>query len=310
MTLPRALLLLIIGSTVAASLLTPPLYAGLLKLDPELRWPYSRVFDRVILLTTIVGIWILRRHLPLAKARQALQTHPWRIRLSLLVQGCLLAALTSAAALLYLTQAGPVMWNNASTAHLVEKALTRAIPTAIVVSLLEEVLFRGVLFQALRERWSFWSAAAIGSLGYSIVHFITPDKAYVFPGGSLTVGFEYLAHILARIFTTEVLPAIACLWVVGIILCGALERSRSLALSIGLHAGWILVMKMAVFSTARRPNVEFGPLLGQRYFMLAEPAVWLSMAVVCMAVVFLTRRYQKRFESAPRELARSGTTMD
>ena len=43
--------------------------------------------------------------------------------------------------------------------------------SVIVAPVVEEIVFRGVLFRAFRARWTFWPAAAISGLLFGAVHF-------------------------------------------------------------------------------------------------------------------------------------------
>lgn len=71
---------------------------------------------------------------------------------------------------------------------LVDK-ITLVIGAGLVAPALEETLFRGVLFGALRQRWSFWPAAAASSALFSAVHFDLAGAASYFLLGLV---FAYL----------------------------------------------------------------------------------------------------------------------
>lgn len=77
----------------------------------------------------------------------------------------------------------------------------------LVVPVVEEVLFRGVIFRALRSSLSFWPGALIGSVLFALVH--VPDS-----GGLEGFG--------PRLLT-------------GLIFCGLYERTGSLLPAIAVH---------------------------------------------------------------------------
>ncbi|WP_019505831.1 CPBP family intramembrane glutamic endopeptidase [Pleurocapsa sp. PCC 7319] len=85
---------------------------------------------------------------------------------------------------------------------------------SLLISLIEELIFRGYTFNTLLIDYPYWFAAAISSIIFAFLHLIWERK--------------------------ETLPQIPGLWLMGIVLIGArLVDEGSLGLAIGLHAGWI-----------------------------------------------------------------------
>lgn len=290
MPLLFTLTLVIAASVVASALITPPLYSLLLALVPDLPWPYSRVYNRVILLTTIVALFLARKSLHLQSLGTFIRGVPLRQQLKQLSLGLVVSASTALVALVWVVEAGTLRWADQGWPFLLEKFVLKALPTALVVSVLEEVLFRGVFFRVLREQWSFLWAAILSSFVYAFVHFIEPDRSFVFPGWSWNMGLSYLGHVLGRIFDPAILPALLCLTAVGVVLSLAVERSRSIASAIGLHAGWILAMKFAGYATDMAPGVEYPATVGRRYFLLLEPAIWGSVLLSGVLLYVATRQ--------------------
>lgn len=119
------------------------------------------------------------------------------------------------------------------------RILSKCIAPAIGASLIEEWLFRGIVL-GLWLRTSGPVKATIGSsLLFAFLHFLKPPGGISDPN-SAYVGFELLGKVLLHFteiefFVTDFLT----LTVVGIILCWARLRTRSLWFPIGLHAGWV-----------------------------------------------------------------------
>lgn len=55
----------------------------------------------------------------------------------------------------------------------------------------EEMLFRGVLFSALRERLSFFLAALLSALAFGVVHFAPPAEGAAFVGAALWFAYAF-----------------------------------------------------------------------------------------------------------------------
>jgi uncharacterized protein len=127
------------------------------------------------------------------------------------------------------------------------KALLQAITPAVGASLLEEWLFRGVLFALLMRSLSA-RATIIGlSFFFAVVHFLKPyhGSPEIVDGGAPWAGFQLLAHIGERfIHMEDFIGVFMTLFVVGVVLAMARYKSGKLWMSIGLHAGWVFAMKV------------------------------------------------------------------
>lgn len=136
--------------------------------------------------------------------------------------------------------------------------------SAVVVSVLEEGLFRGAIFglvaRAINKWWSLFFVSAL----YSILHFLKPQEKL--PEGH-TVGWLSGFELIPGAFSQFqepwlVLGGFSTLFVVGLILGYARIRTASLWMPIGLHAGWILG-KMGLSKIARRRITDTLPWLGE-----------------------------------------------
>jgi membrane protease YdiL (CAAX protease family) len=95
---------------------------------------------------------------------------------------------------------------------------------ALLISGVEELIFRGVFLNILQQDYSLWVAATISSVIFALLHLIWEQQ--------------------------ETLPQIPGLWLMGMVLVFArLVAGDSLGLAIGLHAGWIVAI--ATIDTAQ-----------------------------------------------------------
>jgi membrane protease YdiL (CAAX protease family) len=122
-----------------------------------------------------------------------------------------------------------------------------------VVAVLEEILFRGAVFGALRKVFHWAFALVLSSMIYAIVHFMEPAKLI----GTVTwlSGLELLPRMLGG-FTNlhAIFPGFLNLTFAGILLGWAYQRTGDLYFSIGLHAGWIFWLKSYGALTAEVPG--------------------------------------------------------
>lgn len=113
---------------------------------------------------------------------------------------------------------------------------------SIAIAFFEELFFRGMLLQTLMDDLSTPLSVSLSSLLYSLVHFVRP----------LFVKPEDLS-----LFYTESIG----LFLFGVLLSYAFLRSRSLYLSMGLHGGFVLFLKLdgiLVDRLMREPAWIFG----------------------------------------------------
>jgi membrane protease YdiL (CAAX protease family) len=137
------------------------------------------------------------------------------------------------------------------------RKLLGIIATAAVVAVLEEILFRGALFGALRRAWHWLFALAVSSAVYAIVHFM--ESAKVSGPVDWLSGLELLPRMLRGFANgSEVIPGFFCLTLVGVVLGTGYHRTGNLYFSIGLHAGWIFWLKAYGMLTTEVPGSAVG----------------------------------------------------
>ena len=141
-----------------------------------------------------------------------------------------------------------------SAGRLVEKVSGAAL-TAGVVAVLEEILFRGAIFGALRKTFRWPTAVVISSAIYALVHFFSrpasPAEIH------WTSGLALLPTMLSGFVEVEqVVPGFFNLTLTGVLLALAYQRTGNLYFSIGLHAGWIFWLKSYGFLTREAGNAN------------------------------------------------------
>lgn len=128
-----------------------------------------------------------------------------------------------------------------SAGKLISKFL-EVVTSAGVVAILEEVLFRGMIYGALR-RAHRWSVALLLSSGvFAVVHFFRKPPNP--PTIDWTSGLTTLGQMLGGLTQWDLLlPGFLTMLLVGAILAVACDRTGDLYFSIGLHGGWIFWLR-------------------------------------------------------------------
>lgn len=138
-------------------------------------------------------------------------------------------------------------WVTVDTEASPGKALLKAITPAVGASLIEEWLFRGVLFALLLRSLSVRGTIIGLSFFFALVHFLKPyyGSKEILDGGSADAGFRLLAQIGERfIHPEDFIGVFLTLFVVGVVLAIARYKTGYLWMPIGLHAGWVFTLKV------------------------------------------------------------------
>jgi membrane protease YdiL (CAAX protease family) len=174
--------------------------------------------------------------------------------------------------------------------------------SALIVAPLEELVFRGALFGALRKSFH-WTAALVLSSGlYALAHFLEP------PGWADPVHWNSGLSVLAAMVTDfgdsgRLIPCLLNLTLVGLILGMAYYRTGALYFSMGLHAGWIFWLKMNGFATHETNPGRHWPFGTDKLIdgWLAFGLLALMLALLNRALVQTTSRPERKEERlAPR----------
>lgn len=251
----RGLLVYLGAVLIAGPMLAPGLYkltawAGtVVPACAELaQEPFRRFVHRSLLGVALVGMWPLIRVLGFRSWREVGWVKPSGQGRNLLVGlGLGLGSLVGVAAL------GLVCSVRRLEPSLAWEKLAGAAASAGVVAVLEETLFRGVVFGALRRAHNWVVAAGFSSVVYALVHcFAKPPAPQEVTWLS---GFTTLAHMLQGFVQVEtLLPEVVVLTLAGLVLAVAFERTGTLYAPVGLHAGWILSIRLYSSLTAPVPG--------------------------------------------------------
>lgn len=183
---------------------------------------------------------------------------------------------------LYMLDVNVVDQSRVWTAALLAKKMALTLLLALIISWIEEPLFRGILLTGLQRKLSVAAAIIVSATYYAVLHFL--DASTNIPYQELTIlsGFELLGEAFANLLNPEILPAFWALIMVGIFL-GILRTQikASLGLCIGCHTCWVWQIKMSksLFNTNFSSDYLY---LVSSYDGVIGPLVtgWLSLAII------------------------------
>ncbi len=254
--------------------------------------PFHRYVNRCLLVLALAGIWPLVLALGLkswAEIGWKRSVPWWREARAGLFFGFVSLSLAAVAAL----ACGGHQWRADHTAVEWAKHLGNAVGSAVLVSVLEELLFRGAVFSALRRGGSFAVAAAVSAGIYALVHFFErpPEPTQV----DAATGFLMLGRMLHGFMDPlAVFPGLLTLALAGGLLAWARERTGALWFGMGLHAGWIFWLKSYGFLTVEAPTAT-GALWGSAKLYDG----WAALIVLSLVSIPLALRWRAQPPLAP-----------
>jgi hypothetical protein len=243
--------------------------------------PFHRCLDRSLLGLALICLWPLLRCGGVRSWRELGFVRQGRPAWQILRGFALGWASLAAVALLALACGASAFIANHSAAD-VFRHLLNATWAAVVVAILEELVFRGALFGLLRRAMPWPAALILSSAIYSAVHFI--QKAEIAMPVQWYSGLALLWAMLSH--PPAWIPAFLTLFVAGAILALSYQRTGALYFSIGLHAGWIFWLKSYHFL--------FHASGVQPSFWGTDTLIdgWLSFLVLAILFVLIARQKQ------------------
>jgi uncharacterized protein len=246
--------------------------------------PFHRFLDRCLLGLALLCLWPLLR---CGGARSwqdiGLGGHGGRPARQML-QGFALGWASLAAVVWLIAAFGGGSFIRDHSAPEVIRHLLNATWAAVVVAILEELVFRGALFGLLRQAMPWPAAVVVSSAVYSAVHFIQAADTglSVRWNSGLALLWAMLCH------PPPLIPAFLTLFVAGSILALTYQRTGALYFPVGLHAGWIFWLKSYRFL--------FHPGGGNPSFWGSGNLIdgWLSFIALVVLFILIVRRKHGR----------------
>lgn len=275
-----------LGVIVLGCLVAPPLWwagqavGGALGLDILTDQTFQRYFNRAVLVAAVVLFW------PLFKALDIRAWSDFRLRRNPRPVRDLGLGFASAIVLLLAMGLVSVAAGIYELQEVIRWGKYGKIPgTMAAVSLLEELLFRGVILGLVMRTSGAWTAAIFSSALFSIVHFLKPREVDIGPVDWLS-GFELLPYSFHQFAEPWlVLGGFTTLLAIGLVLAVSRLRTASLWMPIGLHAGWIAGNR--VFNITFKQQDVAWPWFGPRIEIGLAPLA--TVVLTGVVVLALTR---------------------
>lgn len=245
-------------------------------------WAFHRVASRVAMLVLIAELVWLCRHLSLTRARDFGYGLPWRKFLKVSGAAGAIGIATAALGAVFLLSThlrvatSSFVPTPANFAHIFLVGLG----SGVAVALLEETVIRGAMHTAIQRESGPWIAALLTAPLFAVLHFFA--KTRIAPED---VGWGSGFDLLLRSFSPLAQPALVfdsfLSWlIVGLILSLTRVLTGNIAVAIGLHAGWVVVLRMLQEGTTGGEAPRYSFWVGRFDGLLGY---WLLPWGICIA---------------------------
>ncbi len=231
----------IAGTLLLAALLAWPVWQVAHPLGPD--WPFHRVISRFWQLLLLLGLLLAFRRLALSGRADWGYALPRSAFLRQAGVGLALGVATMLPMTLAMLALGILAPRPGTGAAALLAAIAVGTLMGLAVAFVEETFFRGLMYRAVSRESGHWTAAWLTTLVYAAIHFFArikiPADEVAWDSGFRLLGgvLQHFAHPL------PVLDSFVTLVLVGLLLAGVRWRTGAIAACIGLHAGWVCVIK-------------------------------------------------------------------
>lgn len=239
-----AFLLAIAGTMLGVALVAYPLYQLAHGLDPD--WAFNRIMSRSWQLAMLVAVGLVVRRLRLRGRADWGYGLPRRTFLRQFGVALALGVVTMLPMSMVMIglELRPLRADvdGARLLHL----LLAGLASGLAVALFEETLYRGLMFTAVRRESGLALAALATASVYAATHFLAKTRIASDEVG-WSSGFTMLAGTL-RWFADPLgmLDAFLTLVLIGVLLALVRHWTGAIAATIGLHMGWVWVLKVTI----------------------------------------------------------------
>lgn len=233
-------LLLLLAALGLAGLLAPPVFVTL---DGALS--LETLLGRGALLLIALAAWICVRQREMNRSVLGLETGgppAWRVLGAGFLLGALILGALSAG-LLWLGIRLPDWESLERPWPLLLLSAGKAFLTGAIVAVIEEPLFRGVLLGVLRQKSGIVLAVVFSAVYYAIPHFLRAGLKIPAEHIHWDSGLRLAGDALRQLAGWHHADSFLALWLAGVFLA-VLRINTNLFYSIGVHAGWVFVLRL------------------------------------------------------------------
>jgi membrane protease YdiL (CAAX protease family) len=234
-----------LGVLVAAGLAAAAIAYPVFELTSRIAsWPFHRVYGRIAMLAAAGALVYFSRRFGVANRRDLGYGLPWgRFWAVAAISGAIGIITAAAGAAFLLAQGIRVVSDPAALSSLgaVARLGLVALSSGVAVALIEETVMRGALHSAVARESGELAALGLIAPLFAVLHFFA--KTHIDAPGWMS-GFDLLSRSFAPLADPRaVLDSFLAWMTVSLVLSLTRMLTGNIAVAIGLHAGWVFVLR-------------------------------------------------------------------
>ncbi len=243
---------------------------------------FRKIISKSTQVLLILSLFPISYYLKISKAELGFASLPVFLKQLVLGFGLGLLTLLPVFIVLYLLGINVLDETQLWTTGWIIKNVMISLLLALLISLIEEPLFRGLLLVSLQKKLPVMLAILISASYYAALHFINSNTHIATQDLKLYSGFTLLTEAFTNLLNPAIFSAFLALLMVGIFL-GVLrtQLKASLGFCIGCHTCWVWQIKLnkSLFNTDFTSEYHY---LVSSYDGVIGPLVslWLLLAVI------------------------------
>lgn len=249
------------GTALASALLAYPLWSVLTAAGME-GLPFHKFTFRLLEACALIGLWPLMTALKLNSAEHfGLGAGTPRGRWSHTVWGGVAVGFAAGVSVLGIIVLGLLLFRvraprmGLELSHgLLAVLLVKALLAGFLIAFIEEVWIRGALQRALQRQGGVVFAVGATATFYGLVHFLRPDVTVAPEDVGFGSGLEVIAGSFGRYTDPGIIDSLLALIAAGVLLSLVRWRSGRIWECVGLHAGFVVTIRISRELTVLNPG--------------------------------------------------------
>ncbi len=267
-------------SYISGALLAFPLYE--LLNDPA-EFPFHKLFRHCTLLCGFIYSFVLIRLLDLHKTNLFGFSQGWFIFMKQILTGLLIGSFILLTIETVLLSFSVHVFDNTIqlSFSFMLSLIIKGLITGIIVGFIEEILFRGTIYKTIENCVPLLCVICISATIYAAVHFVKFPVLDINNHITWLTGLSLLPEAFTPLISFEIWDIFLTLFLLGVLFALFRARYNSIAYSIGIHAGIVMMVKVSRKLTNYDKGSDWSILVNTTDHQLGLMAS-IVLAVVCL----------------------------
>ena len=266
-------------AVVAAALIAP--WVGAFVDVLGFRFPFPRIFDRIVMITLAVVMIRSAKPLKLGARLKAGFANPVA-NLGRVARGFAIAIMAVAA---IWTAATVISGSGVAGSLKLLTHLPGTLAAALLIAIIEEAFFRAILLDGMRDDFGSRPALVLSAAVYALAHLVRAPARFQLHGIHPLAGLGVLAASFGQFSDpAAVIPPLIGLFLLGLVLGQAFLLTGTVYFSLGMHAGFVVGAKSWRFVTAAGDSLPIWLVGDARPPLIGGAGAWIIALTLLLLI--------------------------